>query len=149
VSFLRESSTVEEGLAMPAWKGCCGPAIMGAILNTWRTSENRRHLDHVEELQKTGAILNTWRIFQLTGAILNTWRNFQQAGAILNSRGTSENRRHAHTTWRNFQKAGLFEHVEELSENVLHSEQMQKLSGNRRHIQHFWRWFCSIGKAFF
>jgi hypothetical protein len=49
----------------------------GAILNTWRTSENRRHFEHVEELsahwrhfkhveelQKTGAILNTWRAFR-------------------------------------------------------------------------------------
>jgi hypothetical protein len=79
VSFLRESSTVEEGLAMPAWNGCCGPAIMGAILNTWKASENGRHFEHGEnfrktreELQKTGAILNTWKNFQLIGAILNT-----------------------------------------------------------------------------
>jgi hypothetical protein len=52
VSFLIESSTVEEGLAMPAWNGCCGPAIMGAILNKWKASEKRRLFEHVESFSK-------------------------------------------------------------------------------------------------
>jgi hypothetical protein len=83
VSFLRESSTVEEGLAMPAWKGCCGPAIMGAILNTWswRASENRRYFEHVENFRKQ---------------------------ALFGTRGrTSENRRHFEHV-ENFRKQAPF-----------------------------------------
>jgi hypothetical protein len=90
VSFLRESSTVEEGLAMPAWNGCCGPAIMGAILNTWRASENRRHFEHVENFRNGHHFDH-----------VENFRNGRQFEHVENFR------RH-------------FEHVEKLSESELY-----------------------------
>ncbi len=64
-------------------------------MNTLRTLENRRHLEHVDELQKADAKLNRWRNCQHTGAIFEHVENFRK------------NRRH-------------FEHVEKLSESELY-----------------------------